>query len=122
MGGMDIKGKGFIRVSVLLLFILLVAWLVFGKRGIIHLYRMESQRQEYQGKIRRLEAENEELLAEIERLRKDKDFIESVARKELNLVKDEEVHFHFADEDGKEDERENAEKDMNPEGDSLHGE
>lgn len=95
------------------MFVLLAAWLVFGKRGIVHLYRMESQRQEYQEKIRRLEAENDELLEEIERLRDDKDFIESVARKELNLLKDEEVHFHFADEAPEEDRREGAGTGMN---------
>jgi cell division protein FtsB len=93
---MKLKRKGIIRLSVIFLFALLVAWLIFGRRGLIHLYEMESQKQAYQDKIRKLEAENDELIEEIKRLRQDKEYIESVARKELNLVRDEELHFHFA--------------------------
>lgn len=96
---MNITRKGIIRLSIVLLFTLLVAWLIFGRRGLVHLYEMEIRKETYQEKIRQLEAENDELLAEIKRLRKDKEYIESIARKELNLVKDKEIHYYFAGED-----------------------
>ncbi len=86
-----------IRPAVVLLFLLLVAWLAFGERGFIHLYKMEAKRQRYQERIQLLERKNHELMREIERLRTDEAYIESVARKELNLLKEDETHFHFAE-------------------------
>ena len=88
--------KGLTKIGVILAFFLIVVWLAFGKRGLIHLYRMEGQRQEYRERIQALERKNHELLQEIERLRTDEGYIESVARKELNLLKEDEVHYHFA--------------------------
>ena len=89
--------KALIRLSIVLLFGLLVAWLAFGDRGLIHLYRMEKKRQAYEQHIQSLEMRNQALLEKIERLKKDKEYIESVARKELNLLKEDEIHFHFAE-------------------------
>lgn len=89
--------KALIRLSIVLLFGLLVAWLTFGDRGLIHLYRMEAKRQAYEQRIQILETRNQALLDRIERLKKDKEYIESVARKELNLLKNDEILFHFAE-------------------------
>lgn len=94
---MTLSRKGVVRLAAALLSVLIVAWLAFGERGLIHLYHMEKQRQRYQERIQSLEKQNHELMLEIERLRTDEAYIESVARKELNLVKDHETRFHFAD-------------------------
>jgi cell division protein FtsB len=74
---------------------LVVAWLGFGERGFIHLYRMDRERQTYQEKINRLERENRELLDEIQRLRSDREYVESLGRRELGLLKDDEVMYRF---------------------------
>lgn len=74
---------------------LMAAWLGFGERGFIHLYKIEKERQVYADKIRDLELENLKLLDEINRLRSDRDYIESQARKELGLLKEEEVLYRF---------------------------
>lgn len=74
---------------------LMVAWLGFGERGFIHLYRIEKERQGYVDKIRKLEQENEDLIKEISRLRSDKDYIESQGRRELGLLKDGEVLYRI---------------------------
>jgi len=79
----------------LLFFGLIVAWLGFGERGFIHLYRMESERQAHLEKIQKLEQENRELLEEIERLREDMAYIESLGRRELGLVKNDEMLYRF---------------------------
>lgn len=92
--------KALIKLSIVFLFGLLVAWLTFGDRGLIHLYRMEAKRQAYEQRIQILEMRNQALLERIDRLKKDKEYIESVARKELNLLKEDEVHFHFAGDPG----------------------
>ncbi len=67
----------------------------FGDRGFIHLYSMEKERQEYIGRIKKLEEENQRLWAEIDRLRNDKEYIEELARKKLGLLKENEVIFRF---------------------------
>ncbi len=81
-----------------LLLALIVAWLGFGERGFYHLYRMEQERQVYLEKIQQLEDANQELLKQIDRLRRDKEYIESVARRELNLVKKDEIIYRFSQE------------------------
>jgi cell division protein FtsB len=95
---MELNKKGIIRLSVFLFFVLAVAWLAFGERGLIHLYKMEGQRRQYRERIQELERKNHELLLEIESLRTDEGYIESVARKELNLLKENEVQFRFMEE------------------------
>lgn len=102
---MSVSKKGFLKFSFLaLLFLgLIVAWLGFGERGFIHLYRMEKERQAHLQRISNLEKKNQTLLEEIKRLRSDKKYLESIARKELGLVKDNEVLYRFLQEDEKED-------------------
>jgi cell division protein FtsB len=72
-----------------------VAWLAFGERGFLHLYNAEMERQVYIDRIRRLAAENRALLEEINRLRTDIEYAESVARRELSLIKENEVIYRF---------------------------
>ncbi|MFO7784746.1 MAG: FtsB family cell division protein [Thermodesulfobacteriota bacterium] len=95
---MKLNKKGIIRLSVFLFFVLVAAWLAFGERGLIHLYKMEGRRQQYRERIKELEKKNHELLREIESLRTDEAYIESLARHELNLLKDNEVQFRLTDE------------------------
>ena len=74
----------------------MIAWLGFGERGFIHLYQMEMERQDYLKRIQELEGKNQNLLEEIEKLRNDIAYIESVARKELGFVKKNEMIFRFS--------------------------
>ena len=89
--------KDALKISLItLLFLgLIITWLAFGKRGFIHLYRMEKERQAYLEKIQRLEENNRKLVEEIRRLQNDKEYIENIARKELGLIKDNEIIFRF---------------------------
>lgn len=97
---MGLGKKEFIKIFCLILIFLglIVAWLAFGDRGFIHLYQMEKERKAYAERIRALEEENQRLLEQIERLRSDKAFIESEARKELGLLKENEVIYRFEEE------------------------
>ena len=96
---MNFNKTGLAKISffVLVFFGLIVAWLAFGERGLVHLYRMERERQTHLEKIHRLEAENRKLMEEIDRMRTDRDYIESVARRELGLIKDNEILYRFAE-------------------------
>ena len=100
---MRLARKGLFKFIFFTLFfsVLVVAWLGFGRRGFIHLYRMEKEKQSYIDRIRKLEAENRTLLDEIDRLLNDKDYVVSVARRELGFIKNDEVLYRFAQqEDG----------------------
>jgi cell division protein FtsB len=92
-----VNGKNILKFClVALIFLgLVVAWLGFGERGFIHLYRMDRERQTYQEKINQLERENRELLDEIQRLRSDREYVESLGRRELGLLKEDEVMYRF---------------------------
>jgi cell division protein FtsB len=91
------NGKNFLKFSLLaLLFLgLVAAWLGFGERGFIHLYRMDRERQTYLEKINMLERENRELLDEIQRLRSDREYVENLGRREMGLVKEDEIMYRF---------------------------
>jgi cell division protein FtsB len=77
--------------------ITILAWLTFGERGLVRLYQTELERQAHIERIRELVEENQVLLEEIERLRTDMSYIESVARRELNLIRENEVVYRFQD-------------------------
>jgi cell division protein FtsB len=89
--------KDFFKFSVLSLALLALAlaWLGFGEHGFVHLYRMERERQTYLEKIHFLEQENQELMDEIHRLRTDREYIESMGRRELGLIKNDETIYRF---------------------------
>ncbi|MBN2062713.1 MAG: septum formation initiator family protein [Deltaproteobacteria bacterium] len=99
---MKIHKKGIIKISLITVILLglIIAWLGFGERGFIHLYRMDKERQSYQERIQNLEEANLKLLDEIKRLREDKEYIESIARKELGLIKENEIIYRFDDNTG----------------------
>jgi cell division protein FtsB len=71
------------------------AWLWFGESGFVRLYRTEMERRSFMDNIRQLAEENRILLDEIHRLRSDMKYVESVARKQLNLIKENEVIYRF---------------------------
>jgi cell division protein FtsB len=91
------KQKQFWKISLIMIGILvpLLAWLVFGKRGLVELYHSDQERQAYEERIRRIDEENRALYEEINRLKTDMEYIESVARKELNLIREDEVMYRF---------------------------
>jgi len=91
------KKTNFWKLALIILCFLapLLAWLGFGDRGLIHLYHKEMERQAHVEKIRQLAEENRSMLEEVRRLRNDMKYIESVARKELNMIKQNEVVYRF---------------------------
>jgi len=84
-----------IPLIVICFVVLLVAWLGFSDQGLIHLYRTDKERQAYNKRIHQLTEENQTLLDEIERLRTDTEYVESVIRKQLNMIKENEVIFRL---------------------------
>ena len=99
---MGLNKKDFLKISLITLILLglIVFWLAFGDRGFVHLFRMEKERQNYLEKIRKLEKANQDLMEQINKLKEDKEYIEKMARKELGLVKEDEIIFRFRKDEG----------------------
>lgn len=91
-----------------LVVILLFSWLTFGRQGLIDLYKMQKEKERYLSIIKDLKEKNRLLAIEIRRLRGDPKYLESVARKELGLVKENEIIYRFKS--GKKDKKENDDK------------
>ena len=75
--------------------VLLLVWLSLGQHGLIDLYNMQKEREKYLAIVNDLKEKNRNLAAEIRRLRDDQKYFESVARKELGLVKENEIIYRF---------------------------
>ncbi|MFC1839930.1 septum formation initiator family protein [Thermodesulfobacteriota bacterium] len=98
---MDLNKRQFFQASLFIMVFIgvILSWLAFGDRGFLHLYRMEKERQEYIDRIKKLEVANKKLMDEIDRLRNDREYIEATAKKELGLVRENEVIFRFGKDD-----------------------
>ena len=90
------KKSYFAYISILaFVAVLLLAWVSLGRHGLIDLYKMQKEKEEYLAIIGDLKEKNRLLAAEIRRLREDPKYFESVARKELGLVKENEIIYRF---------------------------
>jgi cell division protein FtsB len=69
--------------------------LIFGERGLPRLHALEQRLEEIEEQNAVLQRDNELLLRRVRALREDPRQIEWVARRELGLVRPEELIFHF---------------------------
>jgi cell division protein FtsB len=95
-------------LSILLIGLILLVWYfsLFGEKGVIKIIRLRRERNRIIADVNRMQEENERLQEEIRRLREDSRYLESVARRDLGLIKENEILFIFEDkkttkEDGK---------------------
>ncbi len=87
--------KTYILYAVLLCLVavLLFVWMSFGQNGLFDLCNMQTKKQENVIILKDLRAKNMLLASEIRRLREDSKYFESVARKELGLVRENEIIY-----------------------------
>ncbi len=91
------KGKG---IPLLLAALILLVWYfsLFGEKGLIKIIQLRRERDRIIADVSRMEEENKRLQEEIKRLREDSRYLESVARRDLGLIKENEILFIFEDE------------------------
>jgi cell division protein FtsB len=77
------------------LILLLLIYAVVGERGAIHLWRLQGEKSKLDEQNYRLQKENDALRKKIVRLRSDDNFLEKIAREELNLARPGEVIYRF---------------------------
>jgi cell division protein FtsB len=87
---MDNKQKILISFCILTLFSMLL-FILFSDKGLSDLFKLKSERDRLINQNVQLKKENDTLYRTIERLRNDPEYIESVARKELGMIKKDEV-------------------------------
>ena len=68
---------------------------VFGERGLLSIYHMNQEKHESQKRLEELKVENEKLKREIEALKTDRRYLESIARKDFGLVRQNETIYQF---------------------------
>lgn len=97
---------GFMRKRMFLIpagvIIFILFFTVFGDRGLLRIYHLSKEKKEIQGNLETLKSENEKLKREIEALRTDRRYLESIARRDFGLVRQNEVIYQFPVQDKKE--------------------
>ena len=68
---------------------------VFGERGLLRIYHLSREKQEIAEKATEVKGENEKLKREIEALKTDRRYLESIARKDFGLVRPNEIVYQF---------------------------
>ena len=81
---------------VIMVAIVLGALVVSARHGIFDLARLTAQRDSLRTEIEALKSRNQELLAEIERLKRDPATVEELARREMGLAKEGEIVYRFS--------------------------
>jgi len=68
---------------------------IFGERGLLRIYHLSKDRVELQKKAEELKAGNDRMKREIEALKGDRRYLESIARRDFGLVRPNEVIYKF---------------------------
>ena len=68
---------------------------IFGERGLLRIYHLNQEKQETKKRLEELKGENEKLKREIEALKTDRRYLESIARKDFGLVRQNETIYQF---------------------------
>jgi cell division protein FtsB len=88
----NLKDKIFFSIVFVVLFSIFVM-AVFGEKGLLDLYRLKNEHAELSETNKEIARENISLLNEINRLKTDLVYVESVARKDLGFVTKDEIIF-----------------------------
>ncbi len=75
--------------------IFILFFTIFGDRGLLRIYHLDKENKEIEESLKTLKSENEELKREIEALRGDRRYLESIARRDFGLVRQNEIIYQF---------------------------
>lgn len=68
---------------------------VFGERGLLRIYHLSRERDQIRERVGDVRTENEKMKREIEALKTDRRYLESIARKDFGLVRPNEIVYQF---------------------------
>jgi len=68
---------------------------VFGDRGLLRIYHLSKEKQEVQKRLETLKGENLKLVREVDALKNDRRYLESIARRDFGMVRKNEIIYQF---------------------------
>jgi len=68
---------------------------VFGDRGLLSIYHLNKEKQEVQQRLETLKGENLKLVREVDALKNDRRYLESIARRDFGMVRKNEIIYQF---------------------------
>jgi cell division protein FtsB len=68
---------------------------IFGERGLLRIYHLNKEKREIQQRVESIRLENQKLVREIDALKNDRRYLESIARKDFGLVRQNEIIYQF---------------------------
>jgi cell division protein FtsB len=83
--------KNILLVVAIISMFLMLAFIVVGKKGLTDLYKLKTKRDNLVRKNEELTKKNLSLYREIDRMKNDPKYVESVARQELGVIGKDEV-------------------------------
>lgn len=100
MADEKIKGKtgsaGRFPLIPILLILIILGFALFGKKGILRTLQATRHHAALEAEVQQQEAVIRQLKDEIESLRSDRKYIEGIARRELGMVKENELVYQFS--------------------------
>lgn len=80
----------------ILLILIILGFALFGKKGVLRTLQASRHHAALEAEVQQQEAIIQHLKEEIESLRSDRKYIESIARRELGMVKEDELVYQFS--------------------------
>jgi cell division protein FtsB len=80
----------------LLLILIILGFALFGQKGILRTLQASRHHAALEAEVQQQETVIQQLKEEIEALRSDRKYIEAIARRELGMVKEDELVYQFA--------------------------
>lgn len=90
-------GRNLLTIVLLLIILLMSIYAVFGNRGVLRIIQTREQKKNLEQQLAQLQQQQQELRLEIERLKKDKNYWEYLARTRLDMVREGELIYHLPD-------------------------
>lgn len=69
---------------------------VFGERGLLRIYHLNNEKKQVQRQMETIKDENMKLVREVDALKNDRRYLESIARRDFGMVRKNEVIYQFA--------------------------
>ena len=102
--------KTLMNIGFTVVVLLLIGSIFFGQNGITKIGKMRDEERKIAAELNRFKGENEKLKQEIDRLKHDPAYIESIARRDFGMVKKDELVFKILKDKDKDDEEKNEKK------------
>ena len=78
---------------------------VFGERGLLRIYHLNKEKQEVQLRLDSIRVENMKQVREVDALKNDRRYLESIARRDFGMVRKNEVIYQFSSQQQKPEEK-----------------